>query len=277
MSSIEGHRVFPFVPIEDMIISFRGHLGFSLIYLLPTLLSASPQALEEVRSITRAWVDAEKTLSLEVIQWEEQKALLHDLTEVAETRLKQMENRLAETESSTSLADRERAELLEKEAYLQARLQQVETFLAETEPALRDLKTRLPEPLQVELQALYQRIPDDPKDATASVGERMRTAMEILSQVRAFDARVSVTERIQVLPGRDEEVAVQTLWIGLGQAYYLAPDDAGYGIPGEAGWQWHSQPDLAERIRKGIAVAEGRGTTPSWIQLPVSINAEEAQ
>lgn len=277
MSSLEGHRVFPLARCKDMIISFRGHLGFSLIYILPTLLSASPQALEEARSITRAWVDAEKTLSLEAIQWEEQKALLHDLTEVAETRLKQMENRLAETESSTSLADREREDLLKKETYLQERLQQIETFLADAEPALKDLKTRLPEPLQLELQALYQRIPDDPKDATASVGERMRTAMEILSQVRAFDARVSVTESIQVLPGRQEEVAVRTLWMGLGQAYYLAPDDAGYGTPGDTGWEWHSRPDLAERVRKGIALAEGRESTPSWIHLPISVKMEEGQ
>lgn len=235
----------------------------------------SPGVLEHARSTVGEWVAAEKAISGEELDWEEEKVLLNDLIAVATARIERLEAELAETTKVKSAADEKRAQLLEREGALAEKAETIRTFLAGMEVALRDLQTRLPDPLLEELARLYQRLPADPDETTLGLGERMQTVTAILGGVQQFDGKITVSETTRELPGENGKGSFRTLWLGLGQAYYLAPSDAGFGTPGVEGWEWYSRPELADRIREAIAIAEKTATEPKLIDLPVKLEEEK--
>ncbi|MGZ0707856.1 DUF3450 family protein [Coraliomargarita sp. W4R53] len=233
--------------------------------------SASPGALEDVRTTIGEWATAEKAISRESLQWQGERVLLDDLLIVADKRVAKFEAIIEEHESFVSTSDAKRLELLDQSEQVAADIQQIEGFLVKMERGLRELKPRLPEPLQEELAPIYQRLPLNAAESTVGLGERMQSVVSLLGKIREFDAKISLSESIRELPGSDVEVSFRTVWIGLGQAYYLAPNDAGYGMLGADGWEWHSQLELAAGIRECIALVEGRSTEPKLIELPVAL------
>jgi hypothetical protein len=231
--------------------------------------SASPEALVDVRTTIGEWAKAEKAISRESLQWQEERVLLDDLLTVAGKRVAKLEAIIQEYEGFVSTADVQRLKLLDQSERVAADIQQIEAFLVKMESGLRRLKSRLPEPLQEELAPVYQRLPKNAEESTLGLGERMQSVVSLLTKIREFDTKISLSESIRELSGSDVEVSFRTLWIGLGQAYYLAPNDAGYGMLGADGWEWHSQPEIASAIQECIALVEGRSTEPKLIDLPV--------
>lgn len=247
-------------------------LGASL-----SLASASPEALQDVRTTISEWATAEKAISRETVQWQENKVLLEDLLLVAGKRVAKLEAILAEHEGFVSTADAKRLELLDQSERVAEDIQQIERFLVKMERGLRELQPRLPEPLQVELAPIYQRLPQNSDESSVALGERMQSVVSLLGKIREFDAKISVSESIRELPGAGVEASFRTVWIGLGQAYYLAPNDAGYGTLEADGWEWHSRPELAEGIQECIALVEGRSTEPKLIELPIALKKGAAK
>ncbi len=237
------------------------------------LVTASPEALETARSTVKEWAATEKAISHEAAEWSGREQLLRDLIEVANQRIARLQAELEKGEATLSASDEERAELLDREAAVSAEAAKIETFLAALEAQLRRLRPQLPEPLLEALAPLYQRIPADPAASTLGVGERMRTAVSLISQIRQFDSKLTPVESLKVFPGREEAVAVRTLYIGLGQAYYLAPEDAGYGTPGAEGWVWQSAPELRKGIQEVMTLAGDGAMEPKFVDLPVVISA----
>lgn len=248
------------------------------ILLAQSGLFGSPSDFEEARTTTREWVNAEKTISLEATEWESKKVLLQDLIRIRSKHLEQLDKSIEEAAAASSRSDLERKELLEKEDKLKAQGEQVLKFLTRVEPEIGKLRQQLPEPLQDELAPLFKRLPQGSSDSPMGIGERMQVVTQIVAGIREFNNRVTATESLREVPGSGREAAVKTLWIGLGQAYYLAPDDAGVGIPGADGWKWQSQPELTQAIRESIALVEaGKSSNPEWIYLPVSFTKEETK
>ena len=255
-----------------------------LCIVLPWLLAAlvqsaaSSEALKTARSTVKEWAAAEKAISREAADWAAREALLKDLIAVEDQRIERLEKELAKGEAGLSAADEERAGLLDRQDALAAKAATVEDFLAGIEGELRALRVRLPEPLAEDLATVYQRVPKEPAETTLSLGERMRTVVTLLGRVRQFDGKLTLAESIRSLPGREGEASVRTLYLGLGQAYYLAPDDAGVGRPGPEGWTWESRPKFEAAIREAMLLAEGGAVEPKFVDLPVGIeNGEEGE
>ncbi|MFP4283585.1 MAG: DUF3450 family protein [Opitutales bacterium] len=237
-------------------------------------LTASPGALETARSTIQEWATAEKAISREAAEWEAQKTLLRDLIAVEAERIERLEGELATYETGLSASHEERAALLDQQEALQVHSAATERFLARIEGDLRDLRPRLPEPLQNDLAAIYARLPGAAASTTLSLGERMQTVVTLLGRVRQFDSRLTVTESIRALPGGMGEASVRTLYLGLAHAYYLAPGDAGIGRVGPEGWIWESRPEFADAIREALLLAEGEALEPKFVDLPVTVEAE---
>jgi hypothetical protein len=65
---------------------------------------------------------------------------------------------------------------------------------------------------------------------------------------------------------------VTTLYLGLGQAYYVGRDgrNAGVGVPGEDGWEWTPTDEAAAEVAKAIAIM--RDEQPAtYVKLPAQI------
>ncbi|HBV32278.1 MAG TPA: hypothetical protein DEB49_07480, partial [Verrucomicrobiales bacterium] len=70
--------------------------------------------------------------------------------------------------------------------------------------------------------------------------------------------------------GKDRQV--QTIYLGLGQAYFADEKGtiAGTGVPVANGWAWEAKPELTESIRKVIDIYENRKSA-EFVPVPVTI------
>ncbi len=249
---------------------------YCIFLLLPVLsAAASPEALKSARSAVKEWAATEKAISREAAEWSGREQLLRDLIEVAGQRIERLQAELEEGEERLSASEEARAELLDREEAVDLEAGRIEDFLVGLEAQLKALRPRLPEPLDEELGPMYQRIPSDPEESSLGLGERMRTVVSLLSRIRQFDGKLTLAESLRTLPGSEEAASVRTLYLGLGQAYYLAPDDAGYGTPGPEGWVWESEPRLEKAVREVILLTEGGAQEPKFIDLPVALDGAE--
>lgn len=240
--------------------------------------SAATSPVDAVRDSIGEWANTEKAISREALKWQSDKILMQDMIAVAEQRVSNLETLVSEGANQASAADNERMELLDRSEQIADKATRIEAQILWLETTLRDFKPRLPEVLQDELEVTYQRIPETKSDtATASMGERMQTVINLISKIRQFDSTITLSESIRTLPGTQTEAAFRTMWLGLGQAYYIAPNDAGYGLATQTGWEWHSQPELAKEIATCMELLEGTKSTPEVISLPVTLTKGGAQ
>ena len=91
----------------------------------------------------------------------------------------------------------------------------------------------------------------------------------------AIDAAVASAITLTVELRKDAEGKdrqVQTIYLGLGQAYFADEKGtiAGTGVPGANGWTWTANAALAEKIRKVIDIYENRRPA-EFVPVPVSV------
>jgi hypothetical protein len=101
--------------------------------------------------------------------------------------------------------------------------------------------------------------------------ERIQVIVGVLNELDKFNNSVTVFSEKRTNE-KGEEVAVETVYVGLGAAYFVnAGDDfAGTGRPGQNGWEWTVQPELATPVREVIRIY--RNERPArFVALPVGI------
>ena len=233
------------------------------------------ERLTNAREAVSQWVAVEQTLSLEASAWREKQAHLKDLIGVAKAEIAALEKQIAEARQSAGAADERRAELVRLQAAGDAKEGLLQDFLTPAEKRLREMKARLPEPLQKKLAPFFRRLPARPNDTRLGIAERMQTLVGILAAIQKFDSSVTVVVDIRKLSdGTTGEV--RTIYFGLGAAYFLAAGgtDAGVGAPEPQGWTWQSRPELADAIREVIAAAESQAQEARFIPLPVKLQGK---
>lgn len=245
-------------------------ISFAIISLMPP--ASGSVALESARNVVKQWVATESALSSEAVQWEATEVLLRDLIKITQAEIATLNESLQKIEATATNADVVRADLVTEQQRLNTARRQISKFLTNIEPKLSTLKPALPEPLVNQLAKLFQRIPNDPAKTTLGIAERMQTVVGILNTINKFDRAITVHEEIRSL-GDGSQGEVQTVYVGLGAAYYCtrSGDDAGYGHAGINGWQWNSQPELSAAISEVIAIASNSTQEARFIALPVEL------
>jgi hypothetical protein len=101
--------------------------------------------------------------------------------------------------------------------------------------------------------------------------ERAQVLIGVLNEIDKFNNAVSIfNEKLKDQKG--VEVAVQTVYLGLGGSYFAneSGDFAGTGTAGQNGWEWKIRPELGSSIRDVIRIY--RNEKPArFIPLPVAI------
>ncbi len=235
------------------------------------------ETLRAARSAVKEWVAVESAISREEAAWAQKEILLQDLIAVAEKRIQQLDTELEQNDDQLTDAESERAAIVQRADALDWQAARIESFVADLERKLQALQATLPPPLLDELATLSQRLPQDPARSARPLGERMQNALVFMDKIRLFDQGVAVHESLQTLPGRNEPALTRTLYIGLGQAYYLTAGDAGYGRKNADGWEWISQPEISDAVAEAIAAANGSNAEPRLIPLPVQLAEGEAK
>lgn len=230
---------------------------------------AADGGTSEVRAVVEQWVAIEKTISEEASAWKEKERLLRDLISSARSERENLNAQIAEAKQTASAADQKRAELVSQRQELEASAEAVLRFLSGMEQRLRKIKARLPQPLQDSLAGHFKNLPADAASSRQGLAARMQGVVSILDAVQKFDGVAQVFEEVR--PLADGSVgAVQTLYLGLGAAYFLSEsdEDAGFGVPSETGWSWVSRPEIAEAVKEAIAMIEQK-TEVRFVPLPV--------
>jgi FtsZ-binding cell division protein ZapB len=202
--------------------------------------------------------------------------MLGERIALVEHEIESLREKIDKTSTDISVADRKRAELVEKNEKLKRAGGVLEDTLVDFEDRVKGLLARLPSPIQSQVKPLSQRIPTDPEDTKLSLGERFQNVIGILNEVNKFNGVITVTSEVRELPGGGS-AEVAAMYLGVGMAYYAnkanedeSLDIAGVGVPGEDGWNWKPVNEAAPEIRRLIAIFRNEEVA-DFVQTPIEI------
>jgi septal ring factor EnvC (AmiA/AmiB activator) len=232
--------------------------------------SAEPP-LQETRSTLEKWVETRGLVSKTRSDWQSDKEMLEQSIQLLERELKAVEDQMAKVSTNSTQAEKERTQTEESLKAANDSLEQTKQFATSFEAKILKLVPQLPLSLQDMIKTLINRIPTDPTNTKAMATERIQVIVGILNELDKFNNAVSVfSEKRKTANG--EEIACETLYVGLGAAYFVNDkgDFAGMGTPGPTGWVWTPKPEIASPVRELVRIY--RNERPArFIPLPAVI------
>jgi hypothetical protein len=93
----------------------------------------------------------------------------------------------------------------------------------------------------------------------------------VLNELDKFNNAVSLFNEKRKNP-KGDEVAVQTVYVGLGAAYFVneAGDFAGTGTLGAQGWEWTAKPEIAPQVQEVVRIYRNERTA-RFVTLPAAV------
>lgn len=228
--------------------------------------------LTETRQLLDKWVEARQLAAKARADWQTDRETLESSVRLLERELATVRDQMGKLGTNTTQVATERAQAEGQIRQAQATLDRVQVVTGGLENEVRTLLPRLPSPLQETLKPFLHRLPAEGAPTKMGAPERFQALVGILNELDKFNTTLTISnERRKTAAGDD--VAVDTLYLGLGAAYFVndTGDFAGRGSPGVNGWEWTIEPELASAVRECIRVY--RNERPArFIPLPVSIH-----
>ena len=235
----------------------------------PALIAADAGSLAATRDTYKEYIEIRKIIGDESTAWTTQRETLVDMIAVLESEVRELEGKMTALASSATSADQKRAELNGRLETGRATSKAFDDTIAALEGRVRALSARLPDPLTNELKPLLARLPETSGTTRLSYSQRLQSVIGILAQTDKFNADVKYVSAVQDVGGESREV--QTLYFGLAAALFTdgAGKYAGYGSPGDAGWQWQTVTgEQAAAVAKAVNVYLSR-QSPEFVTVPL--------
>lgn len=228
--------------------------------------------LDGFRSKVEKWVETRQVISKENTDWEADRQSLRATRDLLQQEKKALGVEVAELSESSTAADDERRGLLEeREAYQQSSAA-LEAQIREMEEEVLALAPLLPEPLQKKLEVLLVQIPEEAPTGDSKLGQRLMSVLGVLAQAEKWNATATFVGETRAVDG-DQQVAIRTLYWGLGHAIYVDAqgENAGVGLPSEQGWRFEAAPDLVDEADLLLDIYEGNVDDIEFVELPVTV------
>jgi len=228
-------------------------------------------ALRSMRDTLARWVETQQIISKEKKDWQLGQEVLEQRIELMQDEIDSLGERVATTRKGIDEADLKRRELDAENRELRQASTSLVEMVARLERKTRGLIAALPPPVQDRVAPLSQRIPADPTRTDLTLGVRFQNIIGVLNEVNKFNRDITVATEVRKMAS-GESAEVQTLYVGLGQAYFVTAsgDAAGYGFPTPDGWSWTEADDLAPRVAQAIAILKNE-QIPAYVPLPVEL------
>lgn len=230
------------------------------------------EAIETARGALEKWYETRRIISQEKKDWALGREVLEDRIAVVRREIEAMQGKIADARKSIAEVDAKKAELESEKESLVSAVAAVKDSIEGFETRTRALLKRLPEPLRETVRTFSQRLPEPGSDAAKiSMGERFATVVALLNAVNKFNRSINInSEVMELAAGRTAEVT--TLYLGLGQGYYVTADgrSAGIGSAEKESWVWSAANDFAEKIGRAIAIYKSEKTA-DFVPLPVRV------
>ncbi len=227
--------------------------------------------LNDARSTLEKWVETRQLISKTRADWQTDRETLEQTVALYERELKSLDEQMAKVSTNNTQVAKEMAEAEALKKSSNEARDAAAKFAAEFEAKLKKLAPQLPAPLQDILKKDLARIPADPANTKMLAAERIQVGVAILNELDKFNNAVNVFNEKRK-NNQGEEVAVQTVYVGLGAAYFVndTADFAGTGAPGANGWEWSNKPELAAKVQQTVKMY--RNEQPArFITLPVAV------
>lgn len=232
---------------------------------------AAEAALGAVRAGMEQWVQTRQLISRTKSDWDSEKEMLLQTKALYERELAGIDDQMGKVSTNSAQVDRDRAVLEAELKDANATLDHGKVLVAGLESKASAMAARMPDPLKETLQPLLNRLPQDSAASKTAVTERLQTVVSLFNEIDKFNNAISITSEKRK-NDRGEEIAVESVYVGLGAAYFVnqTGDFAGAGEPSAEGWRWTVNPSLAAEVREIIRIYRGERTA-SFVLLPVHV------
>ena len=245
-----------------------------LVLLLPiaTLAESPAASVDGLERLVAKWVDLRARIADEKRSWKEQETRWRDEIELLKTEKASLQKEIDEASEREASVQEDRVELLADKEKMGAALKELPPLLDRAEAEIRKLKPLIPPPLAVPLKDAFQQIPATHEETRRlTLSRRLQLVIALYSQIETIQHNIHVTN--EVLPadgGAEKEMDV--LYLGLARAFAVSHDNkwAAIGTPATGGWNWEARKEIAEQVRKAIAIFN-RKQTAELIDLPLHV------
>lgn len=248
------------------------YLTFLLSVFFGLSLTNAQESIDDTRTLLGEWVETRQLISEEQQDWRVEKSILTETRTLLGNELNRLQESIEELESTATAADEERSELTKEKDELKTASKTVAAQIVALEDKTKKLLPLFPEPLIERIKPLIRRLPENPKNAEASLGERVQNIVGILSQANKFNNTLTLTSETRTI-NNSKEVQVNTLYWGLAMAYYVdaSGNYAGISYPAADGWQTALIEGSGPQIKKLIGVYEGDDAI-QFVKIPAQIH-----
>lgn len=231
---------------------------------------ASP--LARTRTTLEQWVETRQLISKTKTDWQTDKETLEQTVQLYERELKSIDEQMAKVSTNNTQVAKEMEEALALQKTSNETLDGARQFATDLEARVKKLAPQLPTPLQDILKPLLARLPTEPANTKMLAAERMQILVGVLNELDKFNNAVNLFNEKRKNP-KGEEVAVQTVYVGLGAAYFVneAGDFAGTGAPGTDGWEWSVKSEIAPTVQEVVRIYRNERTA-RFVTLPATVH-----
>lgn len=257
--------------MKHTIMSGVAALAVAGITMFGSTRAVADDSLVSARAALDKWVELQQVISKEKRDWQAAQDVLGQRIALLEGEIAAMEGKVAEARSGIEEVDATRRELVARDASFRRSQSALLDVVGRLEVKIGTLVAMTPDALRSRIEPLARRIPANPATTELTLGERFQNVIGILNEVNKFNQDVSVATEVRELPSGGS-AEVQTLYLGLGQAYFVTQngDAAGIGRPTPDGWTWQAADAMAGEIQRAIAILQNEGV-PAYVPLSVDI------
>ncbi|MCR9246593.1 MAG: DUF3450 domain-containing protein [bacterium] len=223
------------------------------------------------RALIRKRAETWNIITKERENWQLGREIVKDQIAMAARETKSFKEKTAKADENITATDRKNDELTKQRDRLEGAAKSLVDPVSKLEKRVLDLLPRLPEPLRRHVKLMSQRITLDPEKANPSLAIRFGNVAAILQEVDKWNHVITIEpELLELEDGRRAEVTV--LYLGIGQGYYVSPDNkfAGVGSANSKEWVWQPANEAAAKIREAIEIYQKKKTA-KFVGLPVRV------
>ena len=225
--------------------------------------------IKETHAIIGEWVATERLISEEESEWEIEKSALLDLKQALSTELVELNAKLKKTEEEAVGVAKQREDLTaRKDAALQA-TRSLHQGLDKVVKKLERAFSLLPTPMADRLAPYRKKLTPGKGMPVPPLRQRVDALVSLLQAIQNFHRSVTL-ERQEFTLDDNKSREFQVMYFGLGTAYFVNESGtvAGYGQPGDKGWQWTRSDSLAREISTGVDMLNNQAM-PRFLELPI--------
>lgn len=231
--------------------------------------------IDDTKTALEKWVETQRVISKEKQDLIIAKEMLTSRIQLVKREIELQREKITEAKNSIDEADKRREELVQENSTLKQASESLLDTLATLETRTQQLLTLIPEYLREKVKPLSQRLPDHTKPLEeglkTTVSTRFQNVVGILNELNKANRDIVVISEVRTLPdGTSAEVA--TLYLGVGQAYYVNSNAtlAGIGTLSDSGWVWKPANESAQLIAQAIAVLNNEQAAV-FVPMPAEI------